>query len=77
VVEDEIDEVFGDGGSYSTLNSISQFGMDNPESAFTFYQGALDLYRYSAPETPSFSSRLLRERCRGPGLAASRGARSS
>jgi hypothetical protein len=55
-VEHEIDEVLGGGGSGSTLNDISQFGTDNPDSAFTFYQGALDLYRYSAPETPSFST---------------------
>jgi hypothetical protein len=55
-VEHEIDEVLGGGGSGSTLNSVSQFGTDNPDSVFTFYQGALDLYRYSAPETPSFST---------------------
>jgi hypothetical protein len=55
-VEHEIDEVLGGGGSGSTLNDISQFGTDNPDSVFTFYQGALDLYRYSAPETPSFST---------------------
>ena len=55
-VEHEIDEVLGGGGSGSTLNYVSQFGTDNPESLFTFYRGALDLYRYSAPETPSFST---------------------
>ena len=55
-VEHEIDEVLGGGGSGSTLNSVSQFGTDNPDSVSTFYQGALDLYRYSAPETPSFST---------------------
>src|SRR3984957_13335839 len=55
-VEHEIDEVLGGGGSGSTLNYVSQFGTDNPDSVFTFYQGALDLYRYSAPETPSFST---------------------
>ena len=55
-VEHEIDEALGGGGSGSTLNSVSQFGTDNPDSVFTFYQGALDLYRYSAPETPSFST---------------------
>ena len=55
-VEHEIDEVLGGGGSGSTLNYVSQFGTDNPDSVFTFYRGALDLYRYSAPETPSFST---------------------
>ena len=55
-VDHEIDEVLGGGGSGSTLNYVSQFGTDNPDSVFTFYQGALDLYRYSAPETPSFST---------------------
>ena len=55
-MEHEIDEVLGGGGSGSTLNDVAIFGIDNPQDPFTFYQGALDLYRYAAPGTPSFST---------------------
>jgi hypothetical protein len=52
----EIDEVLGGGGSGSTLNDVADFGLNNPADLFTSLQGALDLYRYSAPGTPSFST---------------------
>ena len=55
-MEHEIDEVLGGGGSGSTLNDVAYYGVDNPNDPFTFFQGALDLYRYSAPHVASFST---------------------
>jgi hypothetical protein len=54
--EHEIDEVLGGGGSGSTLNDVAAYGVDNSNDLFTYLQGALDLYRYSAPGVPSFST---------------------
>lgn len=55
-LEHEIDEVLGGGGSGSTLDAIADYGTDNPDDVFTFFEGALDLYRYSAPGAPSFTT---------------------
>ena len=49
LVEHETDEVLGGGGAGSQLNNYANNGN------FFFY-GPLDLYRYSAPHTPSFST---------------------
>ncbi len=46
-IEHEIDEVLGGGGSGTTLNDIAYYGKNNPRDAFTYYEGALDLYRYA------------------------------
>jgi hypothetical protein len=54
-MEHEIDEVLGGGGSGSTLNDIADYGRNNPNDSFTYYEGALDLYRYMGPHQPSFS----------------------
>lgn len=48
-IEHELDEVLGGGGAGSVLNSLSNFFFSNK-------YGSLDLYRYSAPDTPSFST---------------------
>jgi hypothetical protein len=50
-LEHELDEVLGGGGGGSTLNGIEQ-GIAFFEGAF----GATDLYRYSAPGTPSHTT---------------------
>lgn len=55
-VEHEIDEVLGGGGSGSTLNDIAYYGKNNRADPFTYYEGALDLYRYSAQGKASFST---------------------
>ena len=55
-LEHDIDEILGGGGSGSTLNAIADYGLDNPEDPITYYEGALDLYRYSAPGVPSFTT---------------------
>ena len=55
-IEHEIDEVLGGGGSGSTLNDIAEYGKNNPYDAFTYYEGPLDLYRYSGAHVPSFST---------------------
>ncbi len=44
--EHEIDEILGGGGQGTTLNTGNSGG----------YDGVLDLYRYSAPGTPSYST---------------------
>ena len=49
--EHEIDEVLGAGGQGSTLNGIQQ-GVPG----FSSFYGPLDLYRYSALHTPSFTT---------------------
>lgn len=51
-VEHEIDEILGGGGQGSVLNEIPCGGS---KTAYPDV-GVLDLYRYSAPGTPSFSS---------------------
>jgi len=55
-MEHEIDEVLGGGGSGSTLNDIADYGLNNSNDPFTFYEGALDLYRYSGLHAPSFKT---------------------
>lgn len=55
-IEHEIDEVLGGGGSGSTLNDVADYGLNNPSDVFTYYEGALDLYRYSGLHKPSFST---------------------
>ena len=50
-VEHEIDEILGGGGQGSVLNAIQQ-GL----TAYNNYVGPLDLSRYSALNTPSFST---------------------
>jgi PEP-CTERM motif len=52
-LEHELDEVLGGGGAGSTLNSIAS---SCPGSFFCDKVGSLDLYRYSAPGTPSFTT---------------------
>ena len=52
-LEHELDEVLGGGGAGSTLN-FSQYSC--PEGFFCNKVGSLDLYRYSAPGTPSFTT---------------------
>jgi len=52
VIEHEIDEVLGIGGSGSVLNLIQQSG---PGSYLGVY-GPMDLFRYAAPYVPSFTT---------------------
>jgi hypothetical protein len=54
-LEHEIDEVLGGGGGGSTLNAIASFCANDPSGFFCKF-GSLDLYRYSAPGVPSFST---------------------
>jgi hypothetical protein len=56
VIEHEVDEVLGGGGGGSTLNAIAASGLNNAANALTYYDGVLDLYRYSAKGTPSFTT---------------------
>lgn len=56
VIEHETDEILGGGGAGSTLNDIAAFGQNNSHDPFTFLDGPLDLYRYSGPNTPSFTT---------------------
>jgi hypothetical protein len=56
IVEHEVDEVLGGGGAGSMLNAIATYGLNNAANALTFYDGALDLYRYSAAGVPSFTT---------------------
>jgi hypothetical protein len=53
-LEHELDEVLGGGGGGSWLNFIQQF-CPNAGAACDL-NGALDLYRYSAPGVPSFTT---------------------
>ncbi|MGH7041076.1 MAG: NF038122 family metalloprotease [Acetobacteraceae bacterium] len=55
-LEHEIDEVLGGGGGGSTLNSIAGSCATSPAGFFCDKYGALDLYRYSADGTPSFTT---------------------
>ncbi|MDD4913955.1 MAG: NF038122 family metalloprotease [Methylococcales bacterium] len=50
-LEHELDEVLGGGGGGSTLNSVS-----SGYAPLNGYVGPLDLYRYSAALTPSFTT---------------------
>ncbi len=56
-LEHELDETLGGGGGGSMLNAIAA-GACNPNSALAFFcgYGGLDLLRYSAPGTPSFTT---------------------
>jgi hypothetical protein len=55
-LEHELDEVLGGGGAGSTLNSIGGSCVGAPGGFFCNKYGPLDLYRYSAPNTPVFSA---------------------
>ena len=55
-LEHELDEVLGGGGAGSTLNSIGGTCITSPNNFFCNKVGPLDLYRYSAPNTPSFDA---------------------
>jgi hypothetical protein len=55
-LEHELDEVLGGGGAGSTLNSIAGSCVATPGGFFCNKDGSLDLYRYSAPNTPSFTT---------------------
>jgi hypothetical protein len=54
-LEHEIDEVLGGGGVGSTLNVLANPSFC-PGSAICTQEGSTDLYRYSAPNTGSFST---------------------
>ncbi len=55
-LEHELDEVLGGGGAGSTLNSVGGSCITSPGGFFCNKVGPLDLYRYSAPGTPSFDA---------------------
>jgi hypothetical protein len=55
-LEHELDEVLGGGGAGSTLNPIQSSCPTTPTGFFCNKVGSLDLYRYSAPGTPSFTT---------------------
>jgi hypothetical protein len=55
-IEHELDEVIGGGGPGSTLNAILGNCGSNPSNFFCNKYGPLDLYRYSPPGVPSFST---------------------
>ena len=55
-LEHELDEVLGGGGAGSTLNSIAGSCVNTPNGFFCNKVGSLDLYRYSANNTPSFTT---------------------
>jgi len=55
-LEHELDEVLGGGGAGSTLNSIAGSCVTAPAGFFCNKYGATDLYRYSADDTPSFTT---------------------
>jgi PEP-CTERM motif len=54
IIEHELDEALGGGGLVSTLNVIATGPC--PGGLFCDAFGTLDLYRYSAPNTPSFTT---------------------
>jgi hypothetical protein len=54
--EHEIDEILGGGGQGSVLNAIQQGYTAYGSVSDPNYYGPLDLYRYSAPGTPSFTT---------------------
>jgi len=55
-LEHELDEVLGGGGAGSTLNSVAGSCVNTPGGFFCNKVGATDLYRYSADDTPSFTT---------------------
>jgi len=55
-IEHELDEVAGGGGPGSTLNEVLNNCSTNPSNFFCNKFGTLDLYRYSAPNAPSFTT---------------------
>lgn len=55
-IEHELNEVLGGGGAGSTLNSIAGSCASSPNGFFCNKVGPTDLYRYSAPSTPSFTT---------------------
>lgn len=55
-LEHELNEVLGGGGGGSTLNSIASSCATRRSGFFCNKLGSLDLYRYSAPGLPSFST---------------------
>ena len=55
-IEHELDEVLGGGGPGSTLNSIAGSCVAAPGGFFCNKFGPTDLYRYSAPGNPSFTT---------------------
>jgi len=54
-LEHEIDEVMGGGGEGSTLNDLANPSFC-PASPICTQEGSTDLYRYSAPGVPSFTT---------------------
>jgi hypothetical protein len=56
VIEHELDEVLGGGGLGSTLNAVASSCRTNPSGFLCDKYGSLDLYRYSAPNKPSFTT---------------------
>jgi hypothetical protein len=54
-VEHEIDEIMGGGGEGSTLNDLANPSFC-PGSPLCTQEGSTDLYRYSAPGVPSFTT---------------------
>lgn len=54
VIEHQVNEALGGGGAGSTLNQIAAGPC--PSGFFCDKLGVLDLYRYSAPDTPSFTT---------------------
>lgn len=56
-IQHEIDEVLGIGGAGSVLNIMQQSGLTSPPTYHgKTYIGAMDLFRYSAPGTPSLTT---------------------
>jgi PEP-CTERM motif len=55
-LEHELDQVLGGGGAGSTLNEILDNCTTNPTDFFCGRFGPTDLYRYSAPGAPSFTT---------------------
>jgi hypothetical protein len=55
-MEHELDEVLGGGGAGSTLNSVGGSCVATPSGFFCNKVGPTDLYRYSAANTPSFTT---------------------
>jgi hypothetical protein len=55
-IEHELDEVLGGGGAGSTLNSVAGSCVSTPSGFFCNKVGPTDLYRYSAANTPSFTT---------------------
>jgi len=55
-VEHELDEVLGGGGAGSVLNKLTGPCVSDPTGFFCDTDRPLDLYRYSAPGTPSFTT---------------------